>query len=277
MEHLKVFLEYVKTVLIVNTITCNIDSIIGYVIGPLLCIGSVCTYIPQYYLIVKSKSVDGINEFSWLILNVGNFCLSLNSIILNWDKWSCFGKCNVWLCMAHLLPFYQILIGWVMVFIFYMLFMKYKIKNRENKLIGVLFYCLLYIGFILIVVVISVGEKVGNTGPSKYIFFEIFAQFLGYTSAVCNAAALLPQIYTLLKTRRFENLSPVMYGLQIPGNIITIIFQAVLFSQPVSTWITYVISCIEQTVVFVLIIYFSCKDDYESNSTLEDEEIDEFV
>lgn len=259
------------------------DSIVGYVLGPLLCIGSVCTYIPQYYLIIKSKSVEGINEFSWIILNIGNFCLSLNSIILNWSKWSCFGKCNFWLCMAHLLPFYQILIGWVMVFIFYMLFMKYKIKNTENKLFGVIFYCSLYIGFIAIAIAIAVGEKVGNSGPQQIAFFNGFAQFLGYTSAACNVAALLPQIYTLLKTKKFGNLSPIMYALQIPGNIITIVFQAVLFAQPVSTWITYVISCLEQTVVLVLIIIFYCKhrrenrNEFENIWEFDEEEINEFV
>ena len=61
----------------------------------------------------------------------------------------------------------------------------------------------------------------------------MFAQILGYTSAVCSAVAWLPQIYTLLKTKQIGNLSPLMFALQTPGNVIIIIFQAVLFNQPV--------------------------------------------
>ena len=157
-----------------------------------------------------------------------------------------------------------------MVFIFYMLFMKYKLRNRESKLLGVLFYCLMYLGFIAIAIAISTGEKIGNSGPKQIAFFNIFAQILGYTSAICNVVALLPQIYTLIKSKKSDNLSPIMYALQIPGNIITIVFQAVLFGQPVSTWITYVISCIEQTVVFVLILVFHYRNRNDTQQFVEE-------
>lgn len=242
------------------TSACTIDSIIGYIVGPLLCLGSIVSYIPQCYIIVKGKTIEGINETSLVILNIGNFCLSLNSIILNWNKWSCFGKCGVWLCMAHLLPFYQILMGWIMVFVFYIVFMKYKIRNTENKLIGVMFYGLLYVGFIAIVIAIAVGEKIAGSGPTQLVFFHVFAQILGYTSAACSAVVWIPQIYTLVKTKQIGNLSPLMFALQTPGNVVIIIFQAVLFKQPVSTWITYVITCAEQLVILGLMTAYYIRD-----------------
>jgi uncharacterized protein with PQ loop repeat len=264
---------------------CTIDSILGYIVGPLLCLGSICSYIPQYYIIIKNKTVGEINEFSLILLNIGNFCLSLNSIILNWSKWGCFKVCGFWLCMAHLLPFYQILMGWIMVFIFYMLFMKYKIRNRENKLFAVIFYGLMYLGFIAIVIAIAVGEKVWNSGPDQISFFNVFAQVLGYASAVFNCIAWLPQIYTLFKIKQSKNLSPWMFALQTPGNIIIIVFQAVLFKQPVSTWITYLITCIEQTLILVIIIVYYIRDrrHQESLEFVEewrlshDDEMDNFI
>ena len=239
---------------------CDIDSIIGYIIGTLLCLGSICSYIPQYYIIIKNKTVGDINELSLILLNIGNFCLSLNSVIVNWSKWKCFEVCGFWLCMAHLLPFYQILMGWLMVFIFYMLFMKYKIRNRETKFLAAILYGLMYIGFIVIVVSISIGEKVWNSGPDQNLFFRVFAEVLGYFSAVFNCVAWLPQIYTLIKLGESNNLSPWMFALQTPGNVIVIIFQAVLFSQPVSTWITYLITCVEQTLILIIIVVYHFRD-----------------
>lgn len=259
-----------------TTTECTIDSVLGYIVGPLLCIGSIVSYVPQCYIIVKTKTIKGINEFSIILLGVGNFCLTLNSLILNWGKWNCFRKCGFWLCMAHLLPFYQILVGWIMVFVFYIVFMKYKIKNTENKLIGALFYSLLYLGFIAIVVTIAVGEKIANRGPPQIAFFQVFAQILGYASAVCSAIVWIPQIYTLILTKKSGNLSPIMFALQTPGNMVIIIFQAVLYRQPVSTWITYVITCIEQLIILGLIIAYYIRDRRAQESMVRElEEIEE--
>ena len=240
--------------------TCEFTSILKLIVGILLCIGATVSYIPQFYVIFKSKTVDGLSEPSIVLLNIGNFCLTLNSIIFNWHKWSCFEKCNIWVCTGQLLPFYQILMGWLMVFVFYLIFMKYKIRNTEDKIIGVVFYLLVYIAFIAIAIIIAISEKLDNSGTSQTAFFNGFAQAMGYMSAICSAIVWLPQIYTLLKTKRTGNVSPWMFALQAPGNIIIIIFQAVLYKQPVSTWITYVVCCVEQTIILCIVVIYAIRD-----------------
>lgn len=239
---------------------CDLISTVGYIVGILLCIGSICSYIPQFYVIFKSKAIDGLSEPSIVILNVGNFCLTLNSIIFNWYKWSCFSKCSFGVCNAYMLPFYQILMGWVMVFIFYLIFMKYKIRNTEDKIIGAMFYLLLYIVFIGVVVVIAISEKFWNSGESRLLFFDGFGQAMGYCAALCNGVVWIHQIYVLLKSGECGNVSPVMFALQAPGNVVIIIFQAVLYKQPISTWISYVVCCIEQTIVLIIIIMYKIRD-----------------
>ena len=112
--------------------TCENDSIITYTIGVLLCIGGVLSYLPQYITLINSKKAKGISESSLFILNVGSFFLACNSLILNWWKFECYKHCNFFLCTGNLLAFFQICVGWIIVFPLYIiyLYMQYK-YNRE--------------------------------------------------------------------------------------------------------------------------------------------------
>ncbi len=239
---------------------CDPESLIGSILGIVLCIGGTVTYIPQLYSIIKAKTIKGINELSLILLNIGGCCLALNSIIFNWQKWQCYNQCNFWACSAGMLPFFQILMGWIMVLIFYLVFMKYKIRNTQSRVIRVISYFVVYLLFVLIVIMLALIEKFGNHGPSQQYFFDIFAQILGYISAACSGIVWLPQIYTLWRNNERGTLSPLMFIFQTPGNIVIIIFQAVLFNQSISTWITYLITCIEQTIILGLIIYYYIRD-----------------
>lgn len=76
----------------------NTMLIVGSIVGILLLVGNILSYLPQVIAIVRSKNVDSISEFSLILLNLGSFCLSLNSVIFNWSKWRCFGGggCGFW-------------------------------------------------------------------------------------------------------------------------------------------------------------------------------------
>jgi cystinosin len=147
-----------------------------------------------------------------------------------------------------------------MVLVFYLVFMKYKIRNTQSRVIRVISYFVVYLLFVLIVIMLALIEKFGNHGQSQQYFFDIFAQILGYISAVCSGIVWIPQIYTLWKNNNRGSLSPLMFIFQTPGNIVIIIFQAVLFEQSVSTWITYLITCIEQSLILALITYYYIRD-----------------
>jgi uncharacterized protein with PQ loop repeat len=103
----------------------------------------------------------------------------------------------------------------------------------------------------------SAFEKVYGSQSS---FFYILAEVMGYISAICSAIVWIPQIIELLRLGHRGSLSYKMFLMQAPGNVIIIVFQAVLFKQPVSTWISYVITCIEQTMILVIIGWYWYRD-----------------
>jgi len=233
-------------------------NIVGVVLGSLICIGNICSYIPQFHKIIKDESVLGISEMSLVLMNMGMMFLSMNSLIYNWPKFFCHNVS----CILDLFPFYQICISWLMVLIFYIIFIRYKIKNYEKRIISALYYVITYLLFIILVLGLAIGEKVNNDNTK---FFIIYANILGYASAVCNSIVYLPQIYDLYKLKDSGSLSFIMFAMQTPGNIIIIFFQAFLFKQYVSTWITYVITLIEQLIILIMIIYYHFKNKNRSD------------
>lgn len=177
-----------------------------------------------------------------------------------------------------MLPFYQIIIAYVNCSVYYVVFMRYKLRNSGHRALRVLMYMMMYVLFVLIVVIIAVSEKFLNGGPSELNFFSVFAEVMGYISAVCSGVVWIPQIIELLRLGKRGSVSPWMFVLQTPGwliwcgiffvltvvlflgNIVIIVFQAVFFKQHISTWISYVITCVEQATILVIMCWFCWRD-----------------
>ena len=232
-------------------------NITGLILGIAICIGSVGSYIPQFYNIIKHKSIKGISEMSLVILNIGLMCLTLNSIIFSWDYFT-------YDQAYKLLPFIQISISWVMVLIYYIIFIIYKFKTFEKRILSGVSYLLAYLIFGIVIISLAIGEKIGGENVK---FFHIFANVLGYTSAFCNGIVFIPQIITLYINRSNGNLSFLMFLLQTPGNVIIIVFQAVLYKTALSTWITYVILFIEQSIILTQMTYYYFRDSKDNLMT----------
>jgi len=233
------------------------QSIFSIVLGILLCLGGMISYFPQYYSLVKAKQATGISEFSLLLLNIGSACLTANSFILNWWKFECYEHYNFWYCTGNLLSLFQIMIGWLMVFPLYLIFIRYKIKTSERKIIHDIAYVVIYVLFILVIIIVGLAEKLSSKNSNE--FFVISAKILGVVSAICSSIVWLPQIVKLLRTKQQGNLSLLMFIMQTPGNCIVILFQ-VLYHQDWTTWITYVITFVEQSTIVVILIVFMCRD-----------------
>jgi uncharacterized protein with PQ loop repeat len=249
--------------------SCEAKPAIDYVLGVSLCLAGALSYFPQYYSLIKSKQAKGISELSLFVLNIGSVCLVLNSLILNWYKFECFNVCGFWLCSANLLPFFQILVGWVMVLPLYMIFLRFKIKAKRLAFINdpdqrhwlwYFGYATTYWVFIVIVLIVSLVEKYGTSNDSdSTVFFGIFARTLGVMSAVASCLVWIPQIIKLIMSRNQGSLSLVMFIIQTPGNLVIVMFQAVLYQQNWSTWISYVVLCAEQLIIVIMLIVFKCQ------------------
>ena len=228
------------------------NEIFSFVLTILIILGSILSYIPQFHIIIKNKSVDNISELTLVLSNIGFLCLTLNLLILSWNDLFC----PVYLsCFINILPLLTCLVSWLLLLIYYGIFIFYRIKNRNKRIISVLNYLICYFIFTIFIIALSLGEKIAENNK----FFVSFSKILGICSAVMNGLVYIPQIYILLREKESGSVSIFTYLLQTPGNLFVIIYQAVIYSVPVTTYITYVISFVEQLIILCILLYYECR------------------
>ncbi len=115
-----------------------------------------------------------------------------------------------------------------------------------------------YIGFVLIVIIISILERTVYEHQASNTFFIAFAYILGVVSSGASFIVWIPQIWHLIKYKKREGLSLTMFLIQAPGSVIVVIFQAVIYQQAIITWMPYAINALEQFVVALLLIWLKC-------------------
>ena len=222
-------------------------------IGISLALGTVASYVPQFHNIVKSQSVRGISELSLILLNLASMFLTVNLLIFSWDVFSCSPFTGE--CFSSLLPFIDMSVAWLINLVYYLIFITFKIKNREKRCISGLQYSIVYLLFIVIIIILSLTEKMQN----NHAFFRIYQEVLGIAAAILNGLVYLPQIFTLLKNQEIGSNSILMYALQTPGNLLIIFYQAIMFRAPISTWLTFVIVFCQQLIILIILIYLHFK------------------
>lgn len=224
----------------------------GIAFGILLSAGGILTYLPQFYSIVKQKNVDGISEATLVILNMASMCLCMNSLIYTWPSFFC----RELECVAQILTFVTLSVSWLMVLVYYCVFIYYKFKTVERRVLSGLSYCFTYVLFAVFIASLLLGEKLGgNTG-----FFTVFEKVLGISSAVLYGLVYLPQIWIIFRSKSTGSNSILMYILQTPGNLVLIYYLAILSRNPITTWITYLVIFTEQAIILMLLIYYWKKE-----------------
>ena len=236
-------------------------NLTGVVLGSLICLASIIAYIPQFYNIIKNRSVEGISELSLILLNFGLMCLTMNSLIYSWASFFSTNLSDV----TNIFPFIQILVSWIMVLVYYIIFITYKFKKKKRRILFGLQYLITYFLFAIFIVGLALAEKL----KGDLSFFIPYADVLGYSSAVLNSLVYLPQIYKVYKIKSPGRLSFVTYFLQTPGNIVIIVFQSIIYSYPISTWITYVFVTIEQSLILSLMLVYYFKNQEILNNGFE--------
>ena len=219
---------------------------LGILLGIGIGLGSLASNIPQLYNIIKYKNVEGISEASLILMNLSMACLTMNSLIFNWNNFFCLPN-----CFEEIFPFLTISLSWIVVLIYYIVFVIYKFHNYERCFISALNYAITYILFLILMIGLALGEKLEENNK----FFHLYAQILGVCSAFFNGFVYIPQIYLLLKNGKNGNLSLLTYLIQTPGNLLIIIYQAIIFLQPWTIWITYLVCLVEQSIILIVMIY----------------------
>jgi uncharacterized protein with PQ loop repeat len=108
----------------------------------------------------------------------------------------------------------------------------------------------------MVVIVLLLGiEKITYNDVNV---FDIIAYVFGIISLICCSIVWIPQIKKLIKKRKDEGLSLTMFIIQTCGNVITVVFQAILDHQNWSTWLPYVFNFFEQLIIVIILIVLKC-------------------
>lgn len=166
------------------------------------------------------------------------------------------------------MPFFQICIGWIIVFPLYLIYVRvvYKFRGTSKKsyknCLYELSYVITYAVFLLVVILLLAIEDYTYKNVNVFV---IIAYILGIISMVCWSIVWIPQIIKLIQKKDDQGLSLPMFLIQTPGNGLIIIFQAILNHQNWSTWIAYLFNLIEQLIIVVILIVLKCISRSERN------------
>lgn len=132
-----------------------------------------------------------------------------------------------------------------------------RIKTSHKK------YALLYF-FIYLISLIILGILslfcfiyLSLLGQDRYI--NTLAHVLGYSASVIIFVQWLPQILKTFLAKSPGNFSIVMMLLLCPGAFINVIYLSAT-GQSISTWLSYLVSGLQQIVLLILLVYYSIKE-----------------
>lgn len=236
--------------------TCSAETLVNQIVGISLGVGGLLSYIPQYWSIFRRGSHKGLSQLTLYTLNLSGAFLVMNALILNWPSFQCYWACPAWSCTTHLLPVYQIVINWLVVMPLYALFLYYKVRLSEASCLSNSAYLLTYMIVVLVAVSVAFAAKLKH----REQVLEIMAHILGALSTILCCVMWLPQIVKLLQTQEAGSLSLAMFLIQTPGSFVIVIFQAVLFRQAVSTWISYAVVGFSQLFITGLLLWYKWRD-----------------
>jgi uncharacterized protein with PQ loop repeat len=235
------------------------ESDTGVALGILLIVGLIISFIPQYHKIIKSSSVEGISHWSQGFNNISCFCALFGTFMLDYHL---FSNCHLDpYCGRDLLPFIQLLFIWICLLINYILYMvyynnTYEYDKKEVRLVYGFF------AFYVIVFIICVGLTtlvlVANwENWEKHGI--LFGEILNGLSSIITTVVWVPQIITTIKLRNIGSLSLLSLAIQVPGTLVTFIFQVYISHSSWFVGAPYMVSFIFQLVLLILGIIFELK------------------
>lgn len=235
------------------------ESNIGFAIGILLIIGLIISFIPQYYKIIKTQSVEGISHWSQGLNNISSFCALFGAFMLDYNI---FSSChnNIY-CGRDMVPFIQLLFIWICLLINYILFIKYYNNTYDyNKYEAryvygfFIFYVIIFLGCVTLTTIVLVAnwEKWKSYGV-------LFGDILNILSSLITAFVWVPQIITTIRLKHIGSLSLISLAIQVPGTLLTFIFQVYISKLSWFIGAPYLVSFIFQLSLLILGIIYELK------------------
>lgn len=217
--------------------------------GILLILGSVISFIPQYYKIIKTKSVEGISHWSQGLNNMSSFCAFFGAFMLDYHLFRCCKENGA--CGYILLPFIQLFFNWLCPLINYLIYIKYFVGKDMYETRNVY----RFFGFYVVVFLISFTMTTIVLAANWYSWQEhaiLFGAILNMTSTIVTSFVWIPQIIKTYQDKGIGSLSLLSLAIQAPGSFLIFIFQVVLSKSSWYIGFPYLVSSLFQTIILIM-------------------------
>lgn len=248
------------------TSTKNILEIImvwGLIIGTLL------SYVPQYYRLYIIKSVTGISESMLLFGIFSSYTNVLGSIQENLES---LVECKGYDCYDFYIPIVQLFSPCLCALIFYAFYLFYYYydtdylvinkfyKKQPNNLVKkrAIYSLILTICILLYFVLVNIFEN--------YDFINLSGKVLNIISTILSIIMWLPQIYTTYKLKNNHSLSLTALSIHAVGCLTTVIYQSVFLMQPVWVILCYIVGFVSETSIVCMCVYYKRKRIRDTNT-----------
>ena len=239
-----------------NDICHKDNNYLSIVVGTIIILSIVLTYLPQYLKIIRGRTTVGISYLYLLLGNISNFTNFFGSLLLNYGLVDCCTKISAGKCINILLPIYQLFTPWLCIFILYIIFLIYD--NRENARQ----YKLAFINFTLFILIFVfilgiIGLMLINHYNRLKKNIHTFGDILNIVSTVTCFLTFFPQILKTYKIKTIGSLSLISLTFQSIGSFIVFIYQFTIVKTSLSIGIPYLVSGILQLSLLSLGTYYN--------------------
>ncbi|KAM9966272.1 hypothetical protein ACTFIR_006477 [Dictyostelium discoideum] len=103
------------------------------VLGLLLTVGIVISFLPQVFVMIFRKNVDGLSVIMCWLNFVNCMGTFVNVLFLNWFVFECCTWMNPWTCFRNLLPVTQLAPPFLCSLVIFILYVIYRPKPSTNR------------------------------------------------------------------------------------------------------------------------------------------------
>jgi len=247
-------------------------------------LGLVVSYFPQHYRIISQRSSEGISPWFLLLGSTSSAAGMLNMVTLQWGVIKCCSKVGATSCLESLGGIIQVSLMWflfTLILVLYLIYFPSHLKFRYYQVsatpdhiktcvcdactrtrvgqtiettplwrlsVTLTWVVAIHFAFCFFVTLIIVAT------PTSLRTVELWATFLGVTSALLAATQYTPQLWHTYRARLVGAISVPMMCMQTPGAVIMCISIAIRPGTNWTSWITYATAGTFQGTLLVMCI-----------------------
>ena len=256
-------------------VDCWVKHSVGNVVlSVAILIGLVLSYTPQHMRIVRLGTSHGLSPYYLLMGALSGYSNLMNAVLLQSPYMACCKRVSTAQCFLNLLGFLQLLTQWAMFFVIFILFIVYfpedekyvtitdaQEDSQQNGMTAEWKVSLVAASIVVGYMMITGMAVLLMTLMAGKLAMERAATLLGSASLLLSLCQFIPQLTRTYKLKQAGALSVSAMSMQAPGSFIFCYALAVSPGTNVTTWMTYFVGGILQTMLLMLCIYYHNRRD----------------